>query len=126
MTTRKARGAETERRFAEHLNANGWPHAQPARGKGTDITGTPALAWELKARRGFSPLAWLRQVRAHNAGLPIAVIRPDGLGPAHISEWAAMLRVEDLIQLLHEAGYGDPPAVTDSQPHATKSKLPTT
>jgi hypothetical protein len=106
MTTRKARGAETERRFAEHLAANGWPHAQVSRGKGSDVLGCAGLLWELKARRGFTPLAWLRQVRSHGAGLPIAVIRPDGLGPAHINEWAAMLRVADLIELLHAAGYG--------------------
>lgn len=108
MTTRKSRGAETELRFAEHLTTHGWPWAQVRRGAGTDITGTPGLAWELKARRGFTPLAWLRQVRAHQAGLPIAVIRPDGLGPAHIDEWCALMRISDLIQLLHAAGYGTP------------------
>jgi hypothetical protein len=104
---RRRRGAETERRFAEHLAEHGWPHAQPSRGHGTDITGTPGIGWELKARRGFTPLQWLRQVHAHQVGLPIAVLRPDGLGPAHIDEWAALMRVSDLIELLHAAGYGD-------------------
>ena len=105
---RRGRGLATERAFATHLAANGWPYATVTRGHGTDITNTPGLLWELKARRGFSPLAWLRQVRNHGTtGIPIAVIRPDGLGPAHIGEWAAMLRVTDLIDLLHAAGYGD-------------------
>ena len=120
MTTRKSRGAETELRFAEHLTTHGWPWAQVRRGAGSDITGTPGLVWELKARRGFTPLAWLRQVRNHGAGLPVAVIRPDGLGPAHIGGWAMMFTVEDGINLLHAAGYGTPP----EQPRSVQPSNP--
>ncbi len=109
-TSRKRRGRDTERALAAWLRDNGFPYAEPV-GAGTpgrDITGLPGLAIEAKARRGFSPLAWVRQAR-RNAGpdLPIVVLRPDGMGEASIADWPAMLPLSVLVDLLDIAGYGD-------------------
>lgn len=108
--TRKRRGAATQNLTAQWFAQHGWPHAEStgAGRQGSDITGIPGLACEVKARRGFSPLAWIRQA-ATGKGLPFAVLRCDGQGPAAIADWPVILRLEDFTGLLHEAGYGDRP-----------------
>lgn len=112
MTTasRKRRGAETQAVVAGYLAGNGWPYATDAGAgrQGSDILGVPGLAIEVKARRDFSPLAWIRQAGG-GVGLPLVVHRPDGMGPASIADWPVTLRLEDMVKLLRTAGYGDPP-----------------
>jgi len=109
--TRKTRGYETQRLVASFLAENGWPWATdagPGR-SGDDVLNTPGLSIEVKARRGFNPLEWVRQTVARaNGRLPLVVHRPDGLGPAHVSDWLVTLRLEDAVRLLRLAGYGDP------------------
>ncbi len=109
--SRKQRGAETQRTVATYLSANGWPYATDAGAgrPGRDILGVPGIACEVKARRDYSPLQWLRQATATAAGdLPIVVHRPDGLGPASVAEWPVTLRLADAVRLLRASGYGDP------------------
>lgn len=107
---RKERGRETEHITAQHLTQNGFPHAQPvgAGRSGTDITGTPGINWEIKARRALNLGADLRQVAKHGNGLGILVIRLDGMGPASIADWPMAMRLSDGITLLRAAGYGQP------------------
>jgi hypothetical protein len=116
--TRKARGAATERHTANHLANNGWPYATVTRGPGTDITGVPAWGLEVKARRAFAPLAWIRQARRHPAPNHACIIRPDGSGPEHIGDWLFVMRFDDAIRLMHEAGYGTPPVADAPKPRA--------
>jgi len=108
---RKRRGAETQATVANYLARNGWPFATDAGAgrTGRDVLNTIGLAIEVKARRDYNPLAWLRQARA-NAGddLPLVVHRPDGAGPASVADWPVTFRLEDAVNLLHAAGYGDP------------------
>lgn len=105
---RKRRGAQTQAAAAAWFRDHGWPYAQSAGAgrQGADITGLPGLSAEVKARRDFSPLAWLRQASAR-AGLPFVLHRPDGMGPARIAEWPVTMRLADLTALLQAAGYGD-------------------
>jgi hypothetical protein len=109
---RKERGRETEHITAQYLTQNGFPHAQPtgAGRPGTDITGTPGIVWEIKARRALNLGADLRQVARHGDGLGILVIRLDGMGPASIADWPMVVRLSDGIPLLRAAGYGDQPS----------------
>jgi hypothetical protein len=108
---RKRRGRDTELLAARYLAENGWPYAMPtgAGASGRDITGTPGLAWEVKARTGFEPMANLRQATA-NAGLdlPLVLIRPNGVGPAQIGLWPVFTTLDHMIALLRTAGFGDP------------------
>jgi len=85
-----------------------WPLANriAASLPGADIENTPGLAVEVKARSDFNPKAWLKQA-ASRPGLPIVVMRPNGSGEATVLDWPAFLRWGDLLELLHEAGYGD-------------------
>jgi hypothetical protein len=77
---------------------------------GSDITGMPGIDIEVKARRGFDPLAAMRQQadRAALGDLAFAVLRMDGQGPAVIGSWPVVIRLDTLTELLRAAGYGDP------------------
>ncbi|MGH8880671.1 MAG: hypothetical protein ACRD0P_25510 [Stackebrandtia sp.] len=111
--TRKRRGAATQRLVADALKADGWPYAEPVGAGigGRDITGTPGVAIECKARRGLQLGAWLRQAvaQAETGEVPVLVVRLDGQGPAGIDEWPAVVPFATLRRLLRLAGYGDPP-----------------
>jgi hypothetical protein len=106
--SRKQRGSATQTAVAQWFAQHGWPYAEStgAGRQGSDITGIPGLACEVKARREFTPLAWIRQAAA-GKGLPFVVHRPDGMGPASIAEWPVTLRLADFTNLLQIAGFGD-------------------
>jgi len=108
--SRRHRGMRTQKVVAEHLAARGWPFAEStgAGRSGSDITGVPGLAIEVKARADFNPMAWVRQA-CLNDGLPLVTFRPNGMGEATVATWPVIIRMNDLIDLLHAAGYGDPP-----------------
>ena len=111
MSSRKARGRESERLVADYLRDHGWPYAEAvgAGRPGPDITGTPSLAIEVKARRGLDLPGWLRQATtADPTRVPLLVIRGDGQGPTSISSWAAVMPLGVAIQQLRDAGHGDP------------------
>jgi hypothetical protein len=76
---------------------------------GSDVTGMPGIDIEVKARRGFDPLAAMRQQsdRAAHGDLAFAVLRMDGQGPAVIGSWPVIIRLDTLTELLRAAGYGD-------------------
>lgn len=110
---RKHRGYQTQRIVAAYLKGRGWPHAYAigAGEAGDDIQGTLDIAVEVKARTGFSPLAAIRQMQARRreGALPFAVLRMDGTGETTIDDWPCVIRLEDLVAVLREAGYGDAP-----------------
>lgn len=119
MTTRKQRAHESETTVARWFGGKGWPHAEPvgAGRAGSDVTGMPGLLVEVKARRDFRPVEWLKQhalngYTEHDSrnGLtlpvPFVVWRPDGMGPASVGSWGVMMRLDDFTALLREAGYG--------------------
>lgn len=109
--SRKHRGYRSQKVVADWFVSKGWLFAESAGAgrSGNDITGVPGLRIEVKARRGFNPLAWLRQVRAGaetwNHGVPFVVFRCDGQGEANVGEWGVLLRLDDMTELLKEAGY---------------------
>lgn len=108
-TSRKRRGSETQNTVAAWFAGHGWPHAESAGAgrPGVDVLGLAGLSCEVKARRGFSPLAWIRQAR-QQPGVAFVVHRPDGMGPASVADWPVTMRLEDLTVLLRAAGYGEP------------------
>jgi len=109
---RKHRGYASQRLVADYLKANGFPYAEStgAGRTGTDITGTVGLDWEVKARRNLNLVELVRQMtnRAAQDDLRLGVVRPDGMGPACVHDWPAVLPLSDLVDLLRQAGYGNP------------------
>lgn len=97
---RRHRGFRTERVVASYLQ-NWWSAATIERGAGKDIVNVP-FDCEVKARTGFNPLEYLRQVkkRTDKTGeLGFAVLRLNGQGE-DARDYAALIRFEDLVELL--------------------------
>jgi hypothetical protein len=109
---RKHRGYATQKIVANYLADHGWPFAESAGAgrQGTDVTGTVGIDWEVKARRGFPVTEAMNQAaeRIAEGIIPVAVLRPDGFGPASIEKWPAIVPLKILVELLRDAGYGDP------------------
>lgn len=108
--SRKHRGYRTQKVWAEYLAENGFPYAEStgAGRSGTDVTGTVGIDWEIKARTGFNPAAAIAQLKDRkNDDLGIVVLRLNGQGEKSVGDWVTLLRGEDLVWLLREAGYGD-------------------
>lgn len=96
---------------ARWFRDNGFIYAESAGAgrSGSDVTGVPGLKIEVKARRAFSPLSWLRQTHETKGdGLPFVVFRCDGQGEASVGEWGVLLRLDEMTRLLKEAGYFPP------------------
>lgn len=107
--SRKHRGYRSQKVLAEWFAQRGWPYAESvgAGRSGSDVTGMPGLSIEVKARTGFTPLAWLRQASSEaRSGLPFVVFRCNGQGETNVGEWGVLLRLDDMTKLLQEAGYG--------------------
>lgn len=109
--SRKHRGYRSQKVVAQWFADHGWPFAEStgAGRSGSDITGVPGLHVEVKARRAFSPLAWLRQTgkeAEERNGHPFVVFRCDGQGEANVGEWAVLTRLDHYTDLLRQAGYG--------------------
>jgi hypothetical protein len=106
--SRKARGRQSEHVVAEYLRT-WWPYAEAvgAGRPGSDVTGIVGVDWEVKARRALDLPGTLRQLEArHRDGIiPVAVIRPDGYGPALIGQWAAVTPLATMVELLRSGGY---------------------
>jgi hypothetical protein len=97
---RKHRGFRTERVVAEYLST-WWHGACVGRGSGKDIVNVP-FDVEVKARAGFQPLAYIKQLKARTAisgELGFGVIRLNGQGE-DARDYAAIIRLEDLLPLL--------------------------
>jgi hypothetical protein len=78
-----------------------WSGATIGRGSGKDIVNVP-FDVEVKARTGFQPLAYLKQLKARTSvsgELGFGVIRLNGQGE-DAREYAAIIRLEDLLPLL--------------------------
>lgn len=105
---RKERASETQNLVAARYRAAGFEHAEStgAGRQGRDVVGVLGIATEVKARKDFNPVGFVRQAESYADGdLPVAVVRPDGMGPAAIDEWPVVLRFGDFLELVKAAGY---------------------
>jgi hypothetical protein len=103
--SRKHRGFRTERVVAEYLR-RWWEGASVGRGSGRDILNVP-FDCEVKARTGLDVVGTLRQIETRTAEsglLGFACFRLNGQGE-QASDYVAMLRLGDLVELLLAAGY---------------------
>jgi hypothetical protein len=99
--SRRARGFRTERVVAQYLSTV-WSGACVGRGSGKDIVNVP-FDCEVKARTGFQPLAYMKQLKARTSitgELGFAVLRLNGQSDKDPRDYAAIMRLEDLLPLL--------------------------
>jgi hypothetical protein len=112
VTARKARGSATQIIAAAWYRRHGFPYCTDAgAGRiGRDLLNMIGLAGEVKARAGFSPLAWIKQAKANAVPgeVPFVLLRCNGQGEATVADWPVILRNEDFTRLVRAAGYGDP------------------
>ena len=97
---RKHRGFRTERVVAQYLSTV-WQGACVGRGSGKDIVNVP-FDVEVKARAGFQPLAYLKQLKARTSAsgeLGFAVLRLNGQAE-NAEDYACVIRLGDLLPLL--------------------------
>ena len=104
----------TQRVAADWFQDHGFPYAEStgAGRSGSDLTGMPGLAPEIKARSDLQPLAWLKQAEM-NPGLPFVIFRPNGMGEQSVGQWGVLVRLEVFTDLLRSAGYGTPQETND-------------
>jgi hypothetical protein len=98
--SRRTRGFRTERVVAQYLSTV-WQGACVGRGSGKDIVNVP-FDVEVKARAGFQPLAYIKQLKARTSisgELGFGVIRLNGQGE-DAAEYCAIMRLADLLPLL--------------------------
>jgi hypothetical protein len=103
--SRKHRGFRTERVVADYLR-RWWEGAVVGRGSGRDILNVP-FDCEVKARTGLDVSGTLRQIETRTAKsglLGFACFRLNGQGEK-ATDYVAMLRLGDLVELLVAAGY---------------------
>ncbi|MEM9134310.1 MAG: hypothetical protein AAGE88_18320 [Actinomycetota bacterium] len=115
MTGRMSRnkGNRTEREVVTWLRNNGFPWAER---KGTGLPGAdvaelgPGLELEIKNHQRLEPAAWVDQLLAAmattEAGMGAVIAKRRGT--TNVGDWYGILPARLLIQLLREAGYGDP------------------
>jgi hypothetical protein len=97
---RKHRGFRTERVVAHYLSSV-WSGATVGRGSGKDIVNVP-FDVEVKARAGFQPLAYLKQLKARTSSsgeLGFACLRLNGQAE-NAEDYACVIRLGDLLPLL--------------------------
>jgi len=108
---RKHRGFRTERVVAKYLSTV-WQGATVGRGNGKDIVNVP-FDVEVKARAGFQPLAYMKQLKARTSvsgELGFACLRLNGQAE-NAEDYACVIRLGDLLPLL-QLKYGH----LDSEP----------
>jgi hypothetical protein len=105
---RKHRGFRTERVVAQYLSTV-WQGATVGRGSGKDIVNVP-FDCEVKARVGFQPLAYMKQLKARTSvsgETGFACVRLNGQGES-AEDYACIIRLGDLLPLLQlKYGYLD-------------------
>lgn len=119
MNKPKAIGTRAETAVARYLAANGFPHAERRALRGRedagDITGTPGVAWEVKAYKrppGDEQIAgWMVDTECErgNAGADfgVLIVRRPGYSEARADRWWAYLPVQDAAALV-AFGAGQP------------------
>ena len=114
MSKAKAKGTSAETAVVKYLIDNGFPHAERRALTGAvdlgDITGTPCLAWEVKNHKTYKIPAWLKETELETknarADFGVLIVKPNGVGVTNTANWWAIMSLEQITNLLREAGYG--------------------
>jgi hypothetical protein len=123
----RARGNRLQNALAAYLT-RWYPHAESAGAgrNGTDVLGTPGVAWECKTasefKRDFRPAAWVKQAEQHawamgacgQAVIPVVAYFPPGIGEQNTANTLAIVPMHVLMRLLVEAEYATQPKETAS------------
>lgn len=116
MSKSKQKGTAAETAVVNYLRDHGFPGAERralagGADKGDLFTG-PGLCWEVKAHKKYAIPAWLTETGIETinarADYGVLVVKPVGVGTTRTGDWWCVLTLEQLTNLLRDAGYGDP------------------
>lgn len=116
MSKAKRKGTAAETAVVRYLEANGFPTAERrslagAADKG-DVTGIPGIVIEIKAAKKYEIPGWLKEAAQEGinakAEYAILIMKPNGKGEGSVNKWWAIVDVEQMTNLLRDAGYGQP------------------
>ena len=99
---RKHRGYKTQKLVADYFKANGWEYAESAGAgrQGSDVTGIPYDV-EVKARSKLDLSGLMSQLKERRVlKLGFGVVRLNGQGEKSVGDFVALMRFEDLINIL--------------------------
>ena len=121
MSKAKQKGTAAETALVRFLQGQGFPGAERrALGGGGagedlgDITGIPSLCMEVKNHTTYKIPAWIKETEIERqnakADFGILVVKPNGIGmtPDKVGQWWAIMPMQEMMNLLRDAGYGDP------------------
>lgn len=121
MSKAKQKGTTAETALVRFLQGQGFPNAERrALGGGGfgedlgDITGIPALCMEVKNQKSYRIKEWLKETETERinakADFGILVVKPNGIGitPDKVGQWWGIMPMQMMMDLLRDAGYGDP------------------
>jgi hypothetical protein len=121
-------GTTAETAVVRYLQASGFPHAERRAMRGRydqgDITGTPGVCWEVKARDKDRPISdkqisqWLdettTETRNADADVGVLVIRRPGKGASNAGAWWAVLNCWEAVGLgMDDFSHTRTPALLD-------------
>lgn len=121
MSKAKQKGTSAETALVRFLQGQGFPGAERrALGGGGagedlgDITGIPSLCMEVKNHKTYKIPAWIKETEIETknarADFGILVVKPNGVGmtPDKVGQWWGIMPMQEMMNLLRDAGYGDP------------------
>lgn len=118
MSKAKQKGTAAESALVKFLAGQGFPYAERRALTGAndqgDITGIPGLCMEVKNHSTYKFPAWLKETEIERknakADFGILVVKPHGIGMTtdKVGQWWALMPMQAMMDLLREAGYGDP------------------
>lgn len=111
MGKHRAKGTNFETLIVRYLRTMGWPDAERRALHGNldkgDVTGVGRLVFECKAAKRHELSQWLQETEQErmNAGADFGILVVKRQGHGTGAEQYAMMRLEDMVRLLHAAGY---------------------
>lgn len=113
MSPHRRKGTTFETLIVRYLQTVGFPYAERRALHGNldkgDVTGVGPLVFECKAAKRHELSNWLAQTETErvNAGADYGILIVKRQGHNTGAEQYAVMRLEDMVRLLREAGYGD-------------------
>ena len=121
MSKERAKGTLGENGAVDYLAENGFPHVERRALAGIndkgDVAGIPGIVIEVKNHKSYKFPQWMKETQVEkdnaNADFGILVVKPNGVGVSNSGKWWAVMTLEDMANLLRDAGYGTPRKVVD-------------
>ena len=111
MSKQRAKGTAFETDIVRFLADNGFPNAERRAMAGQndlgDILTGPSLVWECKNHKTLKFSEWLEEteIERRNADADYGLLVAKRRGKGDAGEQYAVMRVDDLVRLLKQAGY---------------------